>query len=243
MPISKKTNNKLIARMFSKRGLAQARRMGLHRKWGRKSRLPLAPTGSFASRSETFSKAITAGQVYDINNLSLADLPVCSQLAEFYQYYRITSIQMRFKPNTDTYISNGAGGSTTGYLPYLYFLYDKSGSLGLLNANQFEEAGAKPNRLDDKTILRKWRPSVITGTVADSITQFKTSPWLPTHDMAGVDVNDVYHLGAVFYITKTNPNDTQTYDIDITVTVQFRKPMVQLDQQAQRSTAIMDITN
>lgn len=202
--------------------------------------MPKAPTGSFASRSETFSKAITAGNVYDINNLSLADLPVCSQLAKFYQYYRITSVQMRFKPNTDTYISNGAGGSTTGYLPYLYFLYDKSGALGQLNAVQFEEAGAKPIRLDDKTILRQWKPSVITGTIADSITQFKTSPWLPTHDMAGVNINDVYHLGAVFYISKTSPADTQTYDIDITVTVQLRKPMVQVDQNAAKSLPIMD---
>lgn len=172
-----------------------------------------------------------AGQVYDLNTISLSNLPVNRELAKYYQYYRITSVQMRIKPQFDTFIAGGASG--TGVLPYLYFLYDKSGSLGLLNSNQFEEAGAKPVRVDDKVILRRWRPAVVTSTIA-GLTQFKTSPWLPTHDISGSALNLVNHLGAVWYISKINLGDATVYDIDVTVTVQFRKPMVQTDFASQK---------
>lgn len=157
----------------------------------------------------------------------LADLPVCSKLADFYQYYRITSIQMRFKPNFDTFVAGGTSG--TGVIPYLYFLYDKSGSLGTLTGPQFEQCGAKPIRVDDKTIVRKWKPSVLINDQTNSapVPMFRVAPWIPTHINFGGALNDaVKHLGSVFYISKINPADATTYDIDVTVTVQYRKPLV-----------------
>lgn len=198
--------------------------MRRRRMYPRRNPLPLAPTGSFATRSETYSIALPAGIVQDLNNISLFNLPVCQQMAAFFQYYRFTNVQIRIKPQLDTFVAGGAAG--TGVIPYLYFLYDKSGSLAALNATQFEEAGAKPVRVDDKIILRKWRPAV--STVTDlGITQFKTSPWLPTHKTTpGTPLNVVDHQGAVWYISKINPADATVYDIDITVTVQFRKPLV-----------------
>lgn len=184
-------------------------------------------TGNFASRMEQFSLAITAGQVYDFT-LDLNDLPVCTQVAALYQYYRITSVELRFKPNTDTYISNGAGGSSTGFIPNLNFQYDKSGDLqGTLNAANFEQLGTKSYRLDDKTLIRRWKPSVVTMTGATTSSQFKVSPWMPTHDTLGSGaINNELHYGAVFYISKSNANDTQVYDVDVVVNVQFRKPYV-----------------
>lgn len=217
-------------RTYKKKSSAPRRR-----NYRRRNPLPRAPTGTFGSRVETFSKTGTMGQVYDLNNISLANLPICAKEASLFQYYRITSVQMRFKPNFDTFTSSG--GSV---LPYLYFLYDKAGSLGALDADQFEQAGAKPVRFDEKTIIRKWRPAVITGTIADAITQFKTSPWLPTHDLSGASLNDVLHTGAVWYISKMNPGDATTYDIDITVTVQFRKALVEPTAGA-KSTPLLSV--
>lgn len=201
----------------------------LSNKIRRRTVMPLAPTGSFASRSETFSILSTAGQVYDLNTLNLGSLAACKQIANFYQYYRITSVQMRFKPNSDTYAPGGV------VLPYLYFLYDKSGSLGLLSGPQFEAAGAKPVRVDDKIITRSWRPSVLMSNNDANIVQFRTSPWMPTKDSTGATNNNTFHLGAVWYISKINPADAQTYDIDVTVTVQFRKPLVEIAPGAQKS--------
>lgn len=190
-------------------------------------------TGNFASRMEQFSLACTAGTVYDFN-FNLNDLDVCKQLADAYQYYRVTSIELRFKPNTDTFISNGSGGSSTGFIPYLNFQYDKTGGLaGNIDADNFEQMGTKAYRLDDKTLTRRWKPSVVTDIDAVGTTQFKVSPWLPTHENIANTLNVVNHYGATFYISKTNANDTQVYDVDVVVNVQFRKPYIEPAENAQ----------
>jgi len=192
--------------------------------------MPRAPTGSFASRAETYSISATAGQVYDLNDIRInAQFTVAPQLANLYQYYRITSVQWRLKPNFDTYVAPGLV-SGNPQLPYLYFLYDKSGSLGLLNATQFEECGAKPIRVDDKTVVRRWRPCVRIGDVNQAVPMFKTSPWMPTHSTDGTTINAPDHMGAVWYVSKMNNTDAQTYDIDVTVTFQFKKPLVTVSQ-------------
>jgi len=192
--------------------------------------MPLAPTGSFASRAETYSIPATAGVVYDLNDIRInAQFSVAPQLANLYQYYRITSVQWRLKPNFDTYVAPGTVAGNP-QLPYLYFLYDKSGSLGALNATQFEECGAKPVRVDDKTVVRKWRPCVRIGDVNQAVPMFKTSPWMPTHSTDGTTINAPNHMGAVWYVSKMNSGDAQTYDIDVTVTFQFKKPLVAISQ-------------
>jgi len=191
---------------------------------GRRPRTAMrnAPTGSFASRAETFNFDVQAGNSYDLNDIQLgSQLPVCTALAAYYQYYRITSVQLRLKPNFDTYAA--AGGSA---LPYLYFLYDKSGSLGSLGVTGLQASGAKPVRVDDKTIIRRWKPAVrISGDNA-SVPMFKTSPWMPTHSTDGTTLNAPPHMGAVWFITKSANGDNQQYNIDVTVTVQYRKPLV-----------------
>ena len=216
MRIGKKSTTKRVA---PRRSVYRRR---AYRPRQRRVPMPLAPTGSFASRSETFELTTTAGTTYDLNNITLSMLAACKQIAKFYQYYRITSVQMRFKPNCDTY----APGSVV--LPYLYFLYDKSGSLGSLSGPQFLAAGAKPIRVDDRTIIRRWKPSVqLLDTDGAYCPMFKTSPWMPTHLPNGTTLNDPKHFGAVWYISKINTGDAQTYNIDVTINVQFRKPLAE----------------
>jgi len=188
--------------------------------------MPRASTGSFASRVESYNLPVTAGTVYDLNDIRLnAQFTVAPQLANLYQYYRITQVEMRIKPNFDTYAT---GGGLTGSLPYLYFLYDKSGSLGLLTSiDQFEQCGAKGIRVDDKTIVRSWKPSVRIGDPAQSVPMFKLSPWMPTHTTDGSTINAPDHLGAVWVIT--NPGGAsppQVYNVEVRVTFQFKKPLV-----------------
>lgn len=188
--------------------------------------MPKRITGSAATRKEQFSLAVTAGVVYDFT-FGLNDLVACKQLAGLYQYYRITSVELRFKPLFDTFVAN----STTGNLPYLNFQYDKSGALqGTMDANNFEQIGTKAIRLDNKTIVRAWKPSVLTLSntdiaLAGATSQFKVSPWMPTHVGAGT-LNDVEHYGATWYISKTGPSDATVYDVDVVVNVQFRKPYI-----------------
>lgn len=203
----------------------------------RRTAMKIKNTGSFASRNETSSLAVTAGIVYDVNNINITQFPACTALAKYYQYYRITSIRWRLKPNYDTFVAPAAGGNPQ--LPYLYFLFDKAGSLGNMAANQFEECGAIPQRVDDKMLVRTWRPSVITSTSATTTTQFKTSPWLPTYQTDGQTPNVINHLGAVFYVSKMNNQDGQSYDVDLTVTFQFRKPLVIAANPPQQTISLM----
>lgn len=207
--------------MYKKRRMGARKARGGRRYAGRRRgaavALPKRITGDFASGCETFSVACTAGVVTDFT-LNMTDLLRTKALMQVYQYYRITSVEMRFKPQTDTYAAGGAA-----QLPYLYFQYDKSGTLSGLNAQGFEAIGTKAIRLDDKTISRKWKPSVITDTGITGTTQFKVSPWLPTYVNAVLN-DTVAHYGAIYYISKQTPSDATGYDVDVVVNVQFRKP-------------------
>lgn len=186
--------------------------------------MPKQTTGAFASRTEQFSLAVTAGVVYDFT-FNLNDMPVIAALAQFYQYYRITSVELRFKPNYDTFQAQQAD-----MVPYLNFQYDKSGVLqGTMDAANFEQLGTKAIRLDDKTIVRKWKPSVLTTNTAPGFgttSQFKVSPWMPTHIPATNQLNDEDHYGACWYISKMSSADVLGYDVDVVVNVQFRKPYI-----------------
>lgn len=208
--------------LMKKKSTRKPRKAGGRRRVRRGARvaLPKRTTGNFASATEQFSIAAQAGTVYDFT-FNLLDTTRANVIADAYQYYRITSVEMRFKPIVDTFAPGGAGS-----IPYLNFQYDKSGTLGNLNAQGFEEIGTKAIRLDAKTLVRKWKPSVLTDmTTAASggATQFKVAPWLPVY--VGVQKNDsVVHRGAIFYISKMSPGDATNYDIDVVVNVQFRKP-------------------
>lgn len=200
------------------------RRKLISRRKQKIGRMPKQTTGAFASRTEQFSLAVTAGVVYDFT-FNLNDMPVIAALAQFYQYYRITTVELRFKPNYDTFQAQQAN-----LVPYLNFQYDKAGVLqGTMNAANFEQLGTKAIRLDDKTIVRKWKPSVLTTNTAPGFgttSQFKVSPWMPTHIPGTNQVNDEDHYGACWYISKMSPGDVLGYDVDVVVNVQFRKPYI-----------------
>jgi len=211
-------------KMAPRRRLRTAPRRGAVRKGARVALPKQISTGNFASATEQYSLAITAGQVYDFT-FTLQDLVRTNQLAGLYQYYRITGVELRFKPLYDTFVAQGNSGGTA--LPYLNFQYDKSGALSNLDANGFEQVGTKAVRMDDKTIVRKWKPSVITTDSGGEPTQFKVSPWLPTHVFGTTDKNDqIAHYGAIWYISKTTSTDSTIYDVDVVINVQYRKPLI-----------------
>jgi len=191
---------------------------------------------AYAVRSETFSIPVTAGTVTDFRDLNLAQYTtVCKQIAQFYQCYRITSVQMKFKPNNDTY---QAGANNV--LPYLYWQIDRKASIpSALNAAYFEDLGIKAVRLDDKTITRSYKPSVLQANVgvgvapnpAIQVGGYRLAPWLPCNALSSdstindFEPSDIEHHGCIFYIGKTNVGDAQVYDVDVTITVEFSKPL------------------
>jgi hypothetical protein len=214
---------KYASKRRARGGRRYVRRAGV-RKGARVALPKRINTGDFASATEQYSLAITAGSVYDFT-FNLQDLIRTNNLANVYQYYRISGVELRFKPLYDTFVAQP--NSTATSIPYLYFQYDKSGALQALNAAGFEEIGTKAIRLDDKTIIRKWKPSVLLdGELNTGVASFKVAPWLPTHIPATGFKNDqVLHYGALWYISKTSATDAAVYDVDVRVNVQYRKPL------------------
>ena len=58
--------------------------------------------------------------IYQLDGVQLQDFDRLTQIAQAYQYFRITRIEMRYKPFADTY-TNPGGNS----VPYFLWLIDR----------------------------------------------------------------------------------------------------------------------
>lgn len=196
-----------------------------------KSVLNQRKTDNYGNIEETYSFAMTAGMTYNIYH-QLTDLSQRAQgLAKSFQYYRITDIRFRFKPLYDTFST--AYPST---IPQLYFAYDRSNTLPNLSIIQFEQIGTKPIRFDDKIIIKKLKPAVIGESDGNLPADYKISPWLPcnTDSTGGFTLSDVNHYGVVACITKMYAQDATVYDVDVTVNVQYKAPLVPASSPSQK---------
>lgn len=184
--------------------------------------MPNRPTGNYGSAVETFSLAVTAGISYNFST-ALTDLVRAQVIAREYQHYRITGVELRYKPMFDTFPVNGAPFT----VPSLYWVLDKAGVLGSPTAPQFEQLGARQIRLDDKILVRKFKPGVVNADATTSLASaMKTSPWIPIIDPATGGLNNPRHRGCAFLITKMAPADGTVYDVDVVVHIQFKRPYV-----------------
>ena len=126
---------------------------------------PARSVSDWASLSENgIVQTVPTNTMVQKNDYTLAGSPRASGVATAYQHYRIKKITLIFRPNYDTY----APGGTT--VPYLYYMFNKSGSIPTTTTlAALKSMGAKPIRLDDKTIKISWRPSVLTQTVDTNV--------------------------------------------------------------------------
>lgn len=186
-----------------------------------------------ASMTETINLADpSTNTMYVLNDTSISAFARAKLVAQAYQSYRITSINVRFKPRFDTY-SAATLGST---LPYLYYMIDKSGSIPTnVGLAELLKMGAKPIRFDDKTLNIKWRPGVITnatvapgGASSSSVpSRYTISPWLATNasnTSATWAISTIDHLGLFFFVETSGT--LSAYDVEITCDFQFKKPLV-----------------
>lgn len=174
----------------------------------------------------------SANTLYGFYNWSLQSSNRAIQVARAYQEYRIKQITIKFKPKVDTFATDGANNS----IPYLYYRIDKTGTMFYKNTNfaSLRESGCKPIRFDDKTITVSFAPSVLqAGFDANPNdapwTSYKISPWLTTNknNMSAQndwEPNGTDHLGIFFGLEQDNVTIPTTYDVDMIVHYQFRKP-------------------
>lgn len=196
--------------------------------------LPINATGNGSAGSPSL--------VYQLYNFALSNSPRATAVAQGFQEYRISKIELFVKACADTFDSNGVGTGLSPSVPHFLYMIDKTATL--LNngstSQTLKQAGAKPIRLDDKTIYIKWKPSVQIGStevipgpapVAELSATYKTSPWLTTNANAAEPgspwaVNSVDHMGISFAAEQPRgPVPTQVASVSIRITYEFRKPL------------------
>lgn len=216
----------------------QGRRKGRRLRQVRRKRASLA-NSEFASAKQTvLLENDQVNQVYQLDNVNLSQFDRMCQIAEAYQYYRITKIEMKFKPFSDTYLP-GANS-----IPVFMWLIDRAENFNLL-LNDFQvlrSAGAKPIRFDEKHVNIAWKPTVLQTIPNDSanppftntFSVSKLSPWLPTNRLAGGSApgapwqaSVVPHRGIYYGVQQDLVAAAYQYGVEITVHMQFKKPNVE----------------
>lgn len=186
--------------------------------------------------------------VFRLDDVNLSQFDRLSHIARAYQYFRINRIEYKIKPYADTFLSTNLVGNT-GSVPYFYHLIMKSDTLNIAGFDGLRDAGAKAIRMDDKTINIGWRPTVAQGValsepnITTSFASYKTSPWLSTNKFAMLPggtttwaPSEVPHLGLLYGAEQNfiNPTEVLAYGVELTVHVQFKKPLqfsINADQQ------------
>lgn len=197
----------------------------------------------FATAKQTLQLPDDTGNtVYTLDQIRLAQFDRMVQIARNYQYFRITKVDMKFKPFADTF-APGTGGAVVGQsVPYLYTLINKGNVLNTSSFNALRDAGAKPRRFDDRTLSVSWKPAVLLGAqdyssviTPISNTVFATkklSPWLATNINAGLRsatwvASTVDHNGILYGVQQdlAGPTGQLTYGSEITVYFEFKAPL------------------
>lgn len=189
--------------------------------------------GEWASMKETHQFAVlAANSAYFDYDLSLARYNRASQIGRNYREYRITKVEYQFMPLVDTFTQSDFS-SGTSQVPYLYAMIDKVGAFRDFNvAEDLEQAGCKPRRLDDKTLRVTYKPCALdymydklngTNNWARPI----TSPWLScdkyndTGPVTTYAPSSIDHMGLA-WIVDAPPG--VKYQVRVTAHFQFRKP-------------------
>lgn len=195
---------------------------------------------------ETFTAGdIEPNQPYE-PELNLTQFPRALDIADNYQKYRISKVEYIYKPLYDTFQSQYQAGSNVNVtVPYLFskvLNYPSPNSFGL---SYLTTLGAKPRRIDDKSVKVTYTPHILQGGLVNTVAVTGASqgvgtsggvaraikkPWLNTHyyDPSGNQVMDnTIHFGHVFWIQQevTNPDPTKPVcALDVNVYFEFAKP-------------------
>ncbi len=209
-----------------------ARRTNLRRKGN---------VAEWASAKQTLQlKDDPMNQILQLNQIRLAQFDRLTNIAQNYQFFRFTKVEMKFKPYSDTYIPQvGNPNPTAASIPYLFYLIDKGNVLEVANFDNLRDAGCKPIRFDDKTVNVNWKPCVLQYAQDYNLSgqnplpvMKKQSPWLATSQNAGNRggawvASAVDHTGILYGVEQdiTIPDNTFYYGVEITVHAQFKKPL------------------
>jgi len=230
--------------MRKRRGGLRKRKVGVRRRGFR----PARAVPEWASCTESMALTTITGvnytmnQMYGFNATQLAYfVNRAVPIAQSYQHFRLKRVLLEFKPQYDTFAPIAGAPTGQGFsAPNLFYMINKAGSIPTNpTVDNLRSMGAKPIRFDEKILKVAWRPSVLqenSGTLGDIGSAYKISPWLSTNANANAvgiwNPSTVSHLG-IFWTVQRNgiipPGTAElTYDIQITVEFEFKKPLVKV---------------
>lgn len=164
-------------------------------------------------------------------------------VAEQFGLYRVAKCMFRYKPNSDTYVSNPAfiGGSGAITVPYLYWKMNRfADAPAAFTANDLKNMGAKAIRFDDKTVTHSYKPNILTGIVSGGTNsgQLKMTPWLNTDaapDTANFALSTTQHYGHFFVVEAAvaGAGSQPVGTIEVTIVYEFKNPRVKYTSQEQ----------
>lgn len=192
--------------------------------------------------------ACTVNQMYSLMNTQLSDYTRAVNVAKGYAFYRIANIKLRIKSPFDTFINGGATGAGAYQKPYFYYQLDKSGGIPTnIQLEGLKQMGARPRVMDEKSIVVSWKPSVL-DFAATSLpggiglpNHYKLSPWLSTAEQPQHTPwapSQVDHLGIYWgaFASLSGVAPAITYDVEVEVQFQFKKPLVSTTTGATNAT-------
>lgn len=224
-------------RALFKRKRALRRRGGLRRRAAVPRMRRANGVPEWASLTESMSMKVpgpfpitsfSSNVMYSLYNLSLSQFTRAQAVAQNYQYFRMKQVTITIKPLFDTFQQGQAS-----VLPYLYYLIDKNGNcVDYRTTGQLKASGAVPRRLDDKSVIITYRPSVLEAVADDGTTtqfnRYRISPWLSTNDRTplsgGFVPSGVNHYGLKWTVESSGP--VVGYTIDMKVEFQFKKALI-----------------
>lgn len=177
--------------------------------------------------SLTDCKANTA---YDAT-VRIGDFTRALDIADNFQEYRITKVEFKYTPLYDTFI-DASGGTGVATVPYLYSsrqLLPPPAAFGLA---YLKALGAKPRRLDDKTLIVSYTPNVnavlnADGNSGSSLTTAspRYKPWISTHVYTTASsMDNTVHLGHQFWLDQAIAPGGVVSQLEVTAHFEFRKP-------------------
>lgn len=167
-----------------------------------------------------------------------------SIVAPAYGLYRVAQIEYKITPKYDTYAANlGQGGVPIGdqavEVPKLYWKMNRYGDspVGFTSLDMLS-LGAKPLRLDDKTLTIKYKPNILLANAGAHAAaqsggsgQVKITPWLSTDSEADDNafaLSTTQHYGHIMYIEAAAAGDgvSAICEIQARVIYEFKNPRI-----------------
>lgn len=195
-------------------------------------------SNNFASVVETVSLTDICGNTPYAFVVNLQEFTRAKAIALQYQEYRFVKTEYRLMADDNMYTNDGADGT----IPYIYSIPNNGGEIPpFIDVPWLEQNGAKPRKLTGITKMSP-RPRVSNATANGfgggynpaqySGAMNTTSPWLRTYNTVNTSGVISYtgdgtdHFGLFLWLfQKTAGTVGLLCELDVTVTIQFRKPL------------------